>query len=389
MGQGRRRHPPTKLNGHTARRNCGKQNEVVWDSELPGFGLRFRPPGSKTWIVQFRERGVSRTLSLGSVSSVDAETARDKARKRLAESKLDGLPTRKKDAPPKSVLFRDYVEEFLEDYARHWKPSTTYRNKHAITHQLVPVFGDVPLASITRADVMRWRDGMASRSGTFNRTLPVLAVMLGYAEQLGYRRKGSNPCRGTPRFKRALPERFLSPAEFRRLATTLREAEEEFPIAVAVIRLLIYTGARAGEIKGLRWEYIKPPRIMLPDSKTGPKTIYLNRQAMAVIDALPNRAQSGLLFGGPIKRDRPFTINPAWYVIRKRAALPDVRLHDLRHSFASVAIRDGISLTVIGKLLGHALPETTARYAHLADEVVMDAASRVCTSIASALGVQP
>jgi hypothetical protein len=168
LGKGRRRHPPTKLNGHTARRNCGKQNEVVWDSELLGFGLRFRPPGSKTWIVQFRERGVSRTLSLGSVGTVDAETARDKARKRLAENKLDGLPTRKKDAPPKSILFRDYVDEFLEDYARHWKPSTTYRNKHAITHQLLPVFGNVPLASITRADVMRWRDGMASRSGTFN-----------------------------------------------------------------------------------------------------------------------------------------------------------------------------------------------------------------------------
>ena len=384
----RRRNPLVRLTGHTARRNCGKRSEVIWDSELPGFGLRFRPPVGKSWIVRYRERRIVRTVSLGPVSKVDTDTARSQARKLLASNQLDGLPTKAKDAPPKTANFADYVDEFLNDYARHWKPSTTYRNKQAIRRELVPVFGDMSVAEISRSDIIRWRDGMASRAGVFNRALPVLAIMLSYSEQLGYRRKGSNPCRGTPRYKRDLPERYLSAAEYRRLAATLREAEGELPLPVAMVKLLIYTGARVGEIEGLRWEHIKPPRIFLPDSKTGPKTIYLNSPALAVLDSLPDRRQSGLLFPGPYKRDKPFTLDPVWRKLRKQAALPDVRLHDLRHSFASVAIRGGISLTVIGKLLGHALPETTARYAHLADEAVMDAATRVCSSIASALGVR-
>lgn len=383
-----RKNASVRLTGHTARRNCGKRDEVLWDSELPGFGLRFRPPNGKSWIVRFRERKIARTISLGAVSEIDAEAARSKARKILAANQLDGLPTKAKNAAPKSVTFSTYVDEFLEDYGRHWKPATLYRNKAVIRRELTPAFGHMQLIDIMRSDIIRWRDAMGSRSGVFNRTLPVLAVMLNYAEQLGYRRKGSNPCRGTPRYKRDLPERYLSPAEYRRLAATLREAEADLAMPVAMIRLLIYTGARRAEIAGLRWEYIKPPRIFLPDSKTGAKTIYLNRQATAIIDGLPNRAQSGLLFPGPITPNKPFCMDPIWRTLRKRAALPDVRLHDLRHSFASLAIRDGVSLTFIGKLLGHALPETTARYAHLADDVIMESATRVCSSIASALGVR-
>ena len=150
--------------------------------------------------------------------------------------------------------------------------------------------------------------------------------------------------------------------------------------------LIIYTGARRGEIETLRWEWIQPPRLMLPDSKTGPKIIYLNTQALAVIDAIPDRCEAGLVF--PAQRSGAgINLNAAWAAIRSHAALPDVRLHDLRHSFASIAIADGISLVVIGKLLGHALAETTERYAHLADEAISDAARRVSGSLARCLGL--
>ena len=152
------------------------------------------------------------------------------------------------------------------------------------------------------------------------------------------------------------------------------------------IRLLIYTGAVRGEIEGLRWEWIQPPRIMLPDSKTGAKIIYLNSQAKAVIEAMPDRAEIGLVFPSP-RADRGIDLTIAWNAIRRHAALPDVRLHDLRHSLASVAIVDGMSLVVIGKLLGHALAETTERYAHLADEAIADAAKRVSGSLARCLGL--
>lgn len=120
--------------------------------------------------------------------------------------------------------------------------------------------------------------------------------MMGYAEQLGLRPRGSNPCKGTPRLKRKLVDRFLSTREFHRLAKSLREFEEAHPIAVQAIRLLIYTGARHGEVVELRWEWVQPPRLMLPDSKTGAKIIYLNRQAQAVLAAMPNQAESGLVF---------------------------------------------------------------------------------------------
>lgn len=358
---------------------------MLWDNELPGFGLRMRPTGHKCWIVAFRERGIKRLVTLGSVSKLDARKARSEARKRLVANRLDGLPQPPKPKTHKGPpLFRDYVDAFWADYARHWKPSTQKRNLSLIRKELVPAFGDIAVEAFTRADIVRWRDGLNQRPCTFNRALPVLAVMLAYAEQLGHRRRGSNPCKGMPRFKTKVHERYLTAAEYRRLARTLDEAE--CPLAVAAIRLLIYTGARSGEIATLRWEYVQPPRLALPDSKTGPKTIYLNGPALAVLDALPTRS-SGYVFESPGQPDRPLRIDNHWTKLRRNAALPDVRLHDLRHSFASVAIMDGISLSLIGKLLGHALPETTARYAHLADEVVMDAAERVCSSLASALGL--
>ena len=151
--------------------------------------------------------------------------------------------------------------------------------------------------------------------------------------------------------------------------------------------MLVYTGARCGEIEKLRWEWVQEPRLMLPDSKTGAKIVYLNRQAVEVIATIPDRKAAGLLFPSVRDPDKPIKLGMHWPDIRNRAALPDVRLHDLRHSFASTAIRDNISLMVIGKLLGHALAETTSRYAHLSDEVIGDAAERVSGSIARLIGV--
>lgn len=210
--------------------------------------------------------------------------------------------------------------------------------------------------------------------------------MLGYAEQLKLRRRGSNPCKRIARYKRELPDRFLSAPEYRRLATVLRDAKLDHPLAVAALRFLIYTGARCGEIETLRWEWVQPPRLMLPDSKTGRKVIYLNTQAQAVLTGLSDQRDEGLVFRHP--NGRPLNLGAVWVKLRARAALPDVRLHDLRHSFASIAIMDGVSLSLIGRLLGHALPETTARYAHLADEAVVDAADRVSGSLALAVGLR-
>lgn len=282
---------------------------------------------------------------------------------------------------------REYADRFWTDYARHWKPSTQVRNRCGLDRHILPAFGDRSVDELVKADIMFWRDGFAERSGVFNRILPILSVMMGYAEQLGLRPRGSNPCRGAPRFKRKPMERFLTPREYSRLATALDDFDSEYPLLVAAIRLLVYTGARRGEIENLRWEWVQPPRLMLPDSKTGAKIIYLNRQAVQIVEGLADKRRRGLVFPSRYDPSRPLNLDTVWLKLRNHAALPDVRLHDLRHSFASTAIRENISLMVIGKLLGHALAETTSRYAHLSDEVIADAAERVSGSIARLVGV--
>lgn len=372
------------LDGNVARRRDTSAG-IIWDPDLVGFGLRVRDTGYKSWIVKYRERHTQRFVTLGNAAKLDAPTARAKALVLLERAALDGLPTRQKTKVAPS--FANYIDEFWRDYAHHWKPSTRVRNRSLLKLELIGYFGDLPVDSIRRADVMRWRDDLGTRPATFNRALPMLAVMLRYAEQLGYRRKGSNPCKGMPRYKRELPGRYLSPAEYQRLARTLDQFEVQEPSVVAAIRLIMFTGARQGEIATLRWEHVQPPRLMLPDSKTGAKIIWLNRPAFDVLDALPEQRATGFVFRSKQSPDRPIALNVPWTRIRRHAALPDVRLHDLRHSFASVAIADGVPLSIIGKLLGHALPETTARYAHLADGVIAEAAERVSGGLAVALGL--
>jgi len=373
------------LTGHVARRRAAAIDHVIWDDELAGFGLRIRASGHKSWIVYHRRGREQVKISLGAVGSVSAEAARGQAREILAAVATAGLPRAvvQKQAP----TFDEYVEPFWADYARHWKPLTQTTNRRVIEKELKPIFGPMALDRIKRSDVMRWRDDMSGRPGAFNRALPVLAGMLAYAEQLGHRPSGSNPCRRTPRYRRVPKERFLSAAEYRRLGAVLAMVAAFEPAAVAAIRLLLLTGARVSEILTLRWDYLRPPRLHLPDSKTGPKFIYLGAAAIAILEAIPRRDECPWVFPAGRGEGPLSTIYPQWEKIRRAAALPDVRLHDLRHSFASVAINAGVSLMLIGRLLGHSQPETTARYAHLEDRSVGDAAKRVSRSLGLALGV--
>lgn len=341
--------------------------------------------GAGTFFVTIYSRGRRARLTLGRAGEVRAIDARLEAQKALAAMHLDGLP--KPPPKPSHVTLAAYVDEFLRDYGPRWKPSTRKSSANIIRRSLLPVFGNQAVAEIARTDVVRWRDSYAgAREAVFNRAVPVLSVMLQYAEQLGLRRKGSDPCRGMPRYKRQLPERYLSPAEYRHLGRALAIEEFENPTAVAAIRLLLFTGARCGEIETLQWDWVKPDRLALPDSKTGAKTIYLNAPARAFFARLAPDRTTALVFPSRTGAG-PIDLGAFWSRFRRSCALPDVRLHDLRHSFASTAIMDGVPLATIGKLLGHQLPETTARYAHLADDTIAEAAERVSGSLARCLGL--
>jgi integrase len=375
------------LDGNLGRKKLrtARSDYVIWDTELTGFGLRVQPTGTKSWIVRLRRRGKQQRVTLGRTEDIDAVTARWKARQLLTEVALDGLPRR--DVQKQAPLFSQYVDEFWRDCGHHWKPSTQKRNRNVIRLDLLPHFSTMRLDTIGRPDIIRWRDDcVGGKEAKFNRALPVLAAMFKYAELLGYIRKGSNPCRRMPRFKRKAMERFLSPAEYRRLGTCLAEAETQYPAQVAIVRLLLYTGARHMEIGGLEWDWIQPPRLLLPDSKTGAKTIWLCSEAVAIIEAIPHRDGTPLVFPNR-KGTAPVMLDNWWIKFRRYCALPDVRIHDLRHSYASIAIREKVALATIGSLLGHELPETTAKYAHLADDTIAEAASRVSGGLAHAIGL--
>jgi integrase len=377
------------LDGNLARRRLigTTQSQCIWDTEMAGFGMRVHPTGRTTWFVRVRHRGKHRRVSLGCTQDVDATLARVRAKRLLAEVALDGLPKRAKAQATPTLT--DFVDTNWNDLARSWKPSTRERNQNAWRLELGPAFGSIRVGDLISSDVVKWRDDCAgAREARFNRAVPVLAAILKYAEALRFRRKGSNPCRGMPRFKREAVERYLSPLEYGRLGAALRAAEETRPIEVAIVRLLLFTGARVSEIRDLQWAWVKPPHLALPDSKTGPKIIWLNSHARAILATQPVRESCPFVF--PNRRGSGAqSIEQWWLRLRKRCGMPDLRLHDLRHSFASTAIAGNVPLAMIGKLLGHALPETTAKYAHLSDDVIGDAAKRISGSLAAAIGLRP
>ncbi len=223
-----------------------------------------------------------------------------------------------------------------------------------------------------------------------NRSLAVLSKMMNLAEQWGLRPDGTNPTRHVRKYRETKRERYLSTEELSRLGGTLTEAqaaETESPFALAAIALLVLTGARLTEILTLRWAEVDLDRqvLRLPDSKTGAKTIYLNDAATSLLRRMPRLSGNPYVIAGGKKGAHLVNLQKAWRRIRAGADLNDVRIHDLRHSFASVAAGAGLSLPVIGKLLGHTQPVTTARYAHLAADPVRAASNLIGDEIVSAM----
>ena len=214
--------------------------------------------------------------------------------------------------------------------------------------------------------------------------------MFNLAEKWGLRLDGTNPVRHIEKYAEGRRERFLSVEEMLRLGKALRQAEKESenPFALAAIRLLVFTGARLGEILTLRWSQIDMKRAVaiLPDSKTGQKRLYFNEPAMEVLTMLPRLEGNPYVIPGHRRASHLVNLQKPWQRLRESAGLSDVRLHDLRHSFASIAVSTGHTLPVIGKLLGHSKATTTERYAHLADDPLRAANDRIGAELAKAFG---
>ena len=234
-----------------------------------------------------------------------------------------------------------------------------------------------------RKDIAKLHHDMRDKPYQANRTLGVLSKMFSLAEVWGLRPDGSNPCRHVKRYKERNRERFLSPEETERLGEVLRGAEDEMPSAVAAFRLLLLTGCRLSEIQFLRWEYVKDDYIELPDAKTGGRVVPLGTRGTRHPGRTFQREDDNpWVIAGRLPGSHITDLQKPWRRIRARAGLEDVRIHDLRHSYASRALALGESLTMIGKLLGHTQVQTTARYAHLArGPRFQTAAARITGSI--------
>ena len=369
----------TKITAERARAftAAGGREAVLWDSAAPGLGLRVRPNGRKTWIVHRRSGGSVIKRTLGALDALTVEDARHATQALIADAGTGGTPA----AVP---TVRTFAPVFLADCAERWKPTTRRAHAGGMNRYILPVLGDRRVDAVTAKDVRNWFDDLSvTRAGSANRALAVLSAMMRHAEALGLRREDSNPCRGLRRRKTGFEAHYLTDDEFAALGRALDGAEAEWPVAVAALRFLLYTGARKSEALKLKWEHVHGDRAVLPDSKTGPRSIWLASPARAVLAALSRRNDCPWVFASP--RGKPVSLDKEWNAIRESAGLPKLRIHDLRHSHAAVAVGGGEGLRVVAGLLGHTDIKTTFGYAHLAEHSVFEAANRVSRGLADML----
>ena len=386
---------------------------LVRDSEVKGFVLVVTPAGAKSYAVDYRAgsgRGApKRRLTIGKHGSPwTPETARIEAKRLLAEVAAGRDPAAARQQERGALTFDNLIDLYLAEGAGHKKASTLKADRGRIQHHLRPLLGKLRADRIGRAEIERMRNAVAvgktaEKIASADQRRPgsiatggkgaaaqcVALVSSIYSFVIGRGLCADNPARGVKKAPVRKVERFLSEAEIARLAEVL-DAETRRsgnPYPPAAIRLLLLTGCRKGEIVNLRWDHVDSEGecLRLPDSKTGAKVVYLNAPARALLQELPRMADNSLVIPGMRANGAGPAIDKVWSRVRKAAGLANVRLHDLRHSFASVGAAGGLSLPIIGALLGHKHATTTARYAHLSADPLRAANDAVGARIAAAM----
>jgi integrase len=412
-----------------------EKDYIVCDNELRGFAVRVLPSGKRYYLVQYRIGTRYRRMSLGPHGVLTTETARAKAFKLLAAVKDGKDPAGERQERRMALTVAELANRFDKEHiAVRLKPGTAREYRRNLRRFILPAIGRLKVADVAKADIARFHHDLRRIPYQANRNLEVISKMFNLAELWGLRPDGSNPRRHIRKYPEEKRERYLSPAELAALGEVLSLAEQqgvEDLYAIAAIRLLIFTGCRLNEIMTLKWAHVDFDSrcLRLPESKTGARVVHLGAPALEVLSRVERHSGNPWVICGRKPGARRTDLQPPWQRCRKRATvrlcaraqgtaagdlvhrlehelgreatyeeclaaakehdldlptgLMDVRIHDLRHSFASGAIALGESLPMIGKLLGHTQVQTTARYAHLAADPVKAAVERVSSNIAA------
>ncbi len=359
---------------------------VFWDRELRGFGVRVHSSGRKAYVVQTRGPGGRlKRVTLGRHGEMTSDAARRRAAEAIDRIRQGLEPFPAPPAPDPTVA--ELAARFMEMHvAKNCKPGTAVTFRQAVERHILPALGGLKVSEVERPHVADLHLAMRDTPSHANMTVDVLARMLRLAEAWGMTPPRRNPCSSVRRYRVKGRERFLSPEEYRSLGRVLAEAEAGgtcLPSGIAAIRLLALTGCRKSEILGLRWDDIDRTagEIRIRDGKTGPRRVPLTPAVERVLAGIKRVEGSPWVMPGQGPGDHFKSIDNLWQRVRSLAGLEDVRIHDLRHSYASRALATGESLPMIGRLLGHGKVKTTARYAHLARDTERASAAKVGGSI--------
>ena len=391
----------------------------VWDDDLPGFGVRVRASGAKSYIFQYRA-GAGRTaptrrLTIGSTTKLAPDQARKVARESVGNVALGEDPAKTKSEDRRTLTVAQLCDLFLAEHVKPKRKASTFvAYEQILRADIIPAIGSTRATKLSRTDLNRLH--LAKRESPYqaNNAIRVVRSMYSFAASRGFVPEGFNPAKGIVAYRGEARERLLSLDELERLGATLQLGEAEGlpwhidpdmpeekrkhvtksaaiqrtklePHAVAALRLLLFTGCRLREILHLEWGHVDLERgiLALPDSKTGRKTVILNGPAINVLQSL-DRTSRYVIAGASFDKPRRDLKKP-WRAVTRHTGLEGLRIHDLRHNFASFGAGGGMGLPIIGKLLGHSQPATTARYAHLDTDPLRRASDRIAGTIAAAL----
>ncbi len=404
--------PTLKISKSTVDRLQPEAKDTLhWDETLKGFGVKVTPKGKKAYVCQYRAFGQknAKRFTIGAHGVLTADQARAEAKRLLGLVVTGEDPSADKRTKKEELTVAELCDDYLQNGCGTKKVSTIATDRGRIERHIKPLLGKKKISEVTRGDVKKFLSDVAAGKtstdvktgkfgraivrggrGTASRTTGLLGGIFTFAMDSGL--LDVNPVRGVKRYKDKQNKRYLSQSEIFALGNALQDAESSGhnPAAIAIIRLLLFTGARRNEIAGLKWNEIdfEIGQLRLDDSKDGQQERALNPAALMLLSNLPRQVDSEFVF--PASRGNGYYVGTpkVWAIIRSNAGFDGVRLHDLRHSFASFAVSSGGTLPMIGALLGHKNTATTQQYAHLFDDPVRAITSRVGEQIQEFLGVQ-